>query len=128
MVAVVATVAAPPIVALGFVTNAALPQVGGAALLTAGVWATATVTGIDGRRRTSDHVTRSLLAVCAAAPVVPMVLAVLWAAAQHWPIPALDIPAMAQIHGAVNFAGFVGCGLLGYRRLRITELEAAECW
>ena len=90
---------------------------------------TAVVTGVDGRRRTGDHVTRTLLAVCAAAPAVPMVLAVLWAAAQHWPAPAFDIAAMARIHGTVNFVGFVVCGLLGYRRLEVTTaLEAAPCW
>jgi hypothetical protein len=49
-----------------------------------------------------------------------MVLAVTWAAAQHWNVPALDIPAMARIHGSMNAVGFVGCGLLGYRRLRVT--------
>jgi YndJ-like protein len=127
-IAIVATIAAPPLVALGFLTGAAVPQVGGAALLTVGVLATAFVTGTDARRRAGDRRTKALFAVCAAAPVAPMVLAVVWAAAQHWAVPALDIPSMARIHGTTNFVGFVACGLVGYQRLRvITPLEAASC-
>jgi len=58
-----------------------------------------------------------------------MVLAVMWAAAQHWALPALDIPAMARVHGSVNAIGFVGCGLVGYRRLRVAAAreEMAQC-
>jgi hypothetical protein len=125
-VALAAMIVAPPIVALGFVTGAALPQVGGAALLAAGVLATAFVTGVDARRRATDGPTRVLLAVSALAPIAPMVLAVAWAAAQHWVVPALGIPSMARIHGTLNLVGFVGCGLIGYGRLR-ARAEVASC-
>ena len=56
----------------------------GAAVLTVGVWSTAMVTARDARSRTSDRAARLLLLVCAAAPVAPMVLAVMWAAARAW--------------------------------------------
>jgi hypothetical protein len=42
-----------------------------------------------------------------------MVLAVMWAAGQYCPIPALSIDAMARTHAPLNALGFVGCGLLG---------------
>ena len=128
-VALAATISSPPIVALGFLTANALPQVGGAALVTVGVWSTALLTALDARPRSADRMTRLLLTACAAAPVAPMILAVTWAAAQHWAIPALDIPAMARIHGSMNAIGFVGCGLVGYRRLVAAghRKEAAAC-
>jgi hypothetical protein len=127
-VAVAASIAAPPIVAIGFVTGDALPQVGGAALLTVGVLTTAFVTGVDACRRSREVTTKALLVVCATAPVAPMALAVAWAAAQHWGVPALDIPSMARIHGTLNFAGFVVCGLIGYQRLRAAApAQVASC-
>jgi hypothetical protein len=125
LVALVATISSPPIVALGFLTGNALAQVGGAVLLTVGVWSTALLTVLDARPRSADRTTRLLLAACAAAPVAPMILAVTWAAAQHWAVPALDIPAMARIHGSMNAIGFVGCGLVGYQRLRAAAPLAA---
>lgn len=45
-----------------------------------------------------------------------MVLAVAWAAGQHWDVPALSIDAMARTHGATNAIGFVACGVAGYAR------------
>ncbi|MEZ5180089.1 MAG: YndJ family transporter [Acidimicrobiales bacterium] len=45
----------------------------------------------------------------------PMVLAVAWAAAQHFDVPALSIPDMVRTHGAGNAIGFVGAGLLARR-------------
>jgi len=115
--ALAATMVSPPVVALGFLTGWALPQVGGAAVLAAGVWVTAGVTLLDARPQAHDRNTALLLAMAGAAPLAPMVLAVAWAAAQHWAVPALDIPAMANAHGSANALGFVGCGLLGYGRL-----------
>jgi uncharacterized protein (UPF0548 family) len=109
------TAAAPPIVAIGFVTGSAIPQVGGAVLMTLGVWATATVqlgASLDRSRRRSP---RALLAVSGVSIWVPMVLAVAWAAGQHWSVPILSIPDMARTHGAVNATGFVLCGLLARR-------------
>jgi hypothetical protein len=106
------TAGAPPIIAAGFVTGAAVPQVGGAVLLSLGVFCTAalhlhrafTISGRVGER--------ALLALSGAAVWAPMVLAVAWAAGQHWDVPVLSIHDMARTHGAGNALGFVGAGLL----------------
>ena len=45
---------------------------------------------------------------------IPMVLAVAWAAGQHWDIPALSIPAMERTHGLANSLAFVLGGLLAW--------------
>jgi hypothetical protein len=111
--------AAPPVVALGFFTVAALPQVGGAVLLTGGVWATA-VLQLREARRLSRGTSRFLLCVSSVAVVASMVLAVDWAAAEHWPLPALSIPDMARTHGIANAFGFVLCGLLARRHTTST--------
>jgi hypothetical protein len=113
--AVVFTSAAPPIVALGFVSGAALPQVGGAVLMTLGVWLTASLqlrTVIS--RRASEATV--LLAISGLAIWVPMILAVAWAAGQHWPVPMLSIPDMERTHGVANALAFSLCGLLGRHR------------
>lgn len=110
--ATVLTAAGPVVVATGFVTGLAVPQVGGAVLLTIGVWFTAGLEGrsaVVGRGRAGS---RLLLAVSALAIWIPMVLAVAWAAGQHWDVPALSIPDMARTHGVANALAFVLCGLL----------------
>jgi uncharacterized protein (UPF0548 family) len=110
------TAAAPPIVAVGFVSGAAAPQVGGAVLMALGVWTTATLevrAALDVARPRGERV---LLAISGLAIWAPMVLAIAWAAGQHWNIPVLSIPAMARTHGAANATGFVLCGLLAHRR------------
>lgn len=110
--AVCLTGLAPPLVAVGFVTGAAGPQVGGAVLLSLGVCTTAT---LELRRAAAPPrrlPTSALLAVSGLAVWVPMVLAVAWAAGQHWAVPALSIPAMVRTHGVVNAFAFVLCGLL----------------
>ena len=110
------TAGAPPVVALGFITHSALPQVGGAVLMTIGVWLTATHhLRAATRRATGTPATRALLGVSGLAVWIPMVLAVSWAAGQHWSIPILSIPDMARTHGVGNAVGFALCGLLGRR-------------
>ena len=112
--AVALTAVAPTIVALGFVTRLGVLQVGGAVLLTVGVLLAAVL-----ELRTSFHERRAtprwLLRISGIAPWVPMVLAVAWAAAQHWPVPALSVPDMVRTHGMLNGLGFVLCGLLATR-------------
>ncbi|HEX5725742.1 MAG TPA: YndJ family transporter, partial [Longimicrobiaceae bacterium] len=113
--AVVLTALAPPVVAVGFVTRAAVAQVGGAVLMTLGVWLTAGLqlhTALGWTERTR---VRLLLAVSGFTIWIPMVLAVAWAAGQHWPVPALPIPDMVRTHGLANALGFVLCGLIGRR-------------
>lgn len=108
------TIAAPPIVAIGFTTGSAVAQVAGAVLLTAGVWIVAGLTAAVVAPRTAGAGARALLIVSAASVVVPMVLAVFWAAGQHYDVPALDVPAMARVHGTLNAFGFSLAGLLGW--------------
>lgn len=113
LAAVSLTGGAPPVVAVGFVTHRALPQVGGAVLMALGVC----LTGLLELRAAFDRGrpagARALLALSGAAIWIPMVLAVAWAAGQHWDVPALSIPDMARTHGATNAVAFVLGGLLG---------------
>ena len=113
--AVVLTGAAPPVVAAGFVTGAAAPQVGGAVLVALGVCTTAALElrRAAGRPRRWRH--DLLLGVSGLAVWAPMVLAVAWAAGQHWAVPALSIPAMVRTHGVANAVAFVLCGLAAPR-------------
>lgn len=107
-VALVLFLAAPPIVAAGFVTRWAIFQVGGALLLFVAAWTLAGVTLVRGPRQ-------PLLVASSLALLAPMVLAVSWAAAQFWEVPALGIPDMARTHGILNAVGFGLCGVLGWR-------------
>lgn len=122
-VALAATGIAPPIVAAGFVLTHPVPQIGGAVLMTVGVWLSAGVL----LARAKDAPTRSrsaLRTVSGLTPWVPMVLAVAWATAQHVAdVPALSIPDMARFHGLANGAGFVFLGLLATSSERATRTE-----
>jgi hypothetical protein len=111
-VAVVLTVSAPPVVALGFLFEHPVPQVGGAALMAAGVLVTAAMQLSDARRAAGPS--RVLLVVSGLAPWIPMVLAVAWAASLYADVPALSIPDMARTHGTMN-AVFVLAGLVARR-------------
>ncbi|MGI8683911.1 MAG: YndJ family transporter, partial [Acidimicrobiales bacterium] len=111
-VAVALTAVAPPVVATGFVTRSALTQVGGAVLMTVGVWLTAGLQ-LGTARRSGSAAATFLLVISGLAVWAPMVLAVAWAAGQHWAIPVLSIPDMARTHGLANALAFVMCGLAG---------------
>ncbi len=105
----VLVVIAPPVVAAGFVTRSSIGQVGGASLMTAGVWLVAMLQLPDAR----SGPMRWLWRVSFASPWIAMVLAVAWAANQYWPqVPALIVPDMVPTHGALNAFGFVLCGHL----------------
>jgi hypothetical protein len=107
-----ATVAAPPLVAIGFVVSHPLPQVGGAVLMSAGVLTTAALqlreVAVGAAAR------RVLLTLSGLAPWVPMALAVAWATSMYWDVPALSVPDMARTHGVMNVV-FVVAGLLARR-------------
>ena len=110
---------APPLVASGFVTRSALGQVGGACVMTAGVWLVALLQWPDARSGPRRWGWR----VSCFSPLVAMVLGVAWAASQYWPwIPALIVPDMVPTHGGLNAFGFVLCGHLAAWR----ETAAAE--
>ncbi|TMD66778.1 MAG: hypothetical protein E6I84_04845 [Chloroflexi bacterium] len=57
---------------------------------------------------------RWLLWVSAAGVVVPMLLGVDYAIGRVFPVPTLDLRAMALIHGDLNALVFSLCGLLGW--------------
>ncbi|MCU0695001.1 MAG: YndJ family protein [Myxococcaceae bacterium] len=100
---------APPFTAVGFLTQLAFFQVGGAVLMTVGVLAVAVFSAQEARVR--QRWARALLFVSAASPWVAMALAVSWAANQYWPeVPALTVPDMVPTHGALNAFGFVLVG------------------
>lgn len=98
---------APPIVATGFVTRLWVAQVGGALLMTLGVWLIATqqfTDAVKGRARVWWWLS-------SLSPWVAMVLGVAWAANLYWPsVPALTVVDMVPTHGALNAFGFVLCG------------------
>ncbi len=119
---VLVTAIAPPVVALGFVLRAALPQVGGAVLMTIGVWITATLQLGDGFVLRSRRIVRVLLVLSGLAVWAPMILAVAWAAGQHWSVPMLSVHDMARTHGVVNALAFVVCGVVARR----SDVDAAE--
>lgn len=111
------TAAAPVVVATGFASGSAVAQVGGAVLMTLGVWTTATLQ-LRAAPGVRPVAAAALLGVSGLAVLVPMVLAVAWAAGQHWDVPALSIPDMARTHGVINALAFVLCGLVARRMER----------
>lgn len=114
-VAAVATVGAPPLVAIGFTWYGAL-QVLGAVVLSVGLWTLAWLT-LRHVVPTVRGAPRWLLGASAISVVVPMLLAVQWAVGVNVGTPALSIPDMARTHGVVNGLGFALLGILGWRRL-----------
>jgi hypothetical protein len=113
------------VVATGFVTEAAMPQVGGAILLSLGVFTTAAVQLAQAVRAPLAAGARVLLAVSGLSVWAPMVLAVAWAAGQHWTVRALSIPDMVRVHGTANAVGFVGAGLLARRSCPVVGARGA---
>lgn len=107
---VLVVIAAPPLVGLGFLSHAAAAQVGGAVVMTLGVYLLSALHLAEGWRRRRSTVGRLLL-VSGASTWAPMALAVAWALAQHTGGPALSIPDLIRTHGAANAIGFVGCAL-----------------
>lgn len=107
------------IVAVGFFTGDVTELVG-SVVLTAGMWATGWVVWREVRPTSTMPATRMLFAVCAATPVVTMVLALGWAAGAVWPdIPHLSVELMAATHGVLNALGFGLCGVVAWRRLQV---------
>jgi hypothetical protein len=124
--AIVVTAAAPPAVAIGFVTGWALPQVGGAVLMAIGVFVIAALElRMAVRDRRSPWYRRALLAASGLAVWVPMLFAIAWASGQHWSVPALSVPDMVRWHGAPNAIGFV---LAGLAAARVRTRRAAMVW
>jgi len=111
--ATILTVAAPPMVAIGF-TYIGLLQIVGAVLLTAGLWLLAWFT-LRHVVPAVDPVAGVLLSISSVAVLMPMALAVQWAVGTNFATPALSIPQMAQVHGVLNAVGFTLAGVIGWR-------------
>ena len=123
-------VAGVPITAAGIATGSGLLTVVGPVLLGTGVLSIAAITGlaIAPRLQSSISLPRSrgragwghfpwaawLLWISAAGVVVPMLLGVDYAISRGFPVPALDLRAMALIHGDLNALVFSLAGLLGW--------------
>ena len=95
----IAAIVGPPMVAVGFVTDSALGQVGGAVVVTVAAWAVGFGTFLLATSSSPARVApswerglvrwtgRMLLIVSSLSPLLPMLLAVQWALAQHWDVP-----------------------------------------
>jgi len=103
-----------PITAAGIATGSGLLTVVGPVLLGTGVLGVAGITGLAIAPRVERVVARWLLWVSAAGVVVPMLLGVDYAIGRVFPVPALDLRAMALIHGDLNALVFSLGGLLGW--------------
>lgn len=103
-----------PITAAGIATGSGLATVLGPVLLGTGVISIAGLTGISIAPRVESTLARGLLLVSAAGVVVPMLLGVDYAISRVFSVPALDLRAMALIHGDLNALAFSLAGLLGW--------------
>ncbi|MEV2247960.1 YndJ family protein [Streptomyces sp. NPDC049970] len=93
-------------------------ELGGALVLTAGMWTVALLSWRTSRAPGRDRTTRALLAVSATVLVVTMVLALSWALGEATGLPHPTLTWMAATHGLGNALGFALCALLARRRLQ----------
>ena len=129
-----------PITAAGIATSSGLVTVLGPVFLGAGVLSVAGITGlaIAPRIRPESSLPRLrgrvgwgplafarwLLWISAAGVVLPMLLGVDYAISRVFPIPALDLRAMALIHGDLNALVFSLAGLLGWT---LSQADRSAC-
>jgi YndJ-like protein len=118
-----------PITAAGIATGSGLLTVAGPVLLGTGVLSIAGITGLAiapqfslprlrERAGWGPLAAQWLLWISAAGVVAPMLLGVDYAISRVFPIPALDLRAMALIHGDLNALVFSFAGLLGWTLVR----------
>ena len=107
-------VAGVPITAAGVATRSGVLTVVGPVLLAAGVLGIAALTALAIAPLVDSTIARWLLWLSAAGVVVPMLLAVDYAIGRVFPVPALDLRAMALIQGDLNALVFSLAGLLGW--------------
>ena len=110
-----------PTTAAGIVTGSGALTVAGPVLLGLGVLSNAGLTAFAIAPRLRPTMGRWLLWISAAGVLVPMLLGVDYALSRVMPIPALDLRAMALIHGDLNALVFSLCGLLGWTLARRPE-------
>jgi hypothetical protein len=113
LVAGVLVILGTPTTAAGFATGLRIFTVIGPVLLATGVLATAALTAFVIAPRLRGR-SRWLLTLSAAGVVVPMLLGVDYAASRLVPIPALDLRAMALVHGDLNAFVFALLGFVGW--------------
>ena len=102
-----------PLTATGIATGAVALTVIGPILLATGLLTNAALTAFLIAPR-QGGATRWLLIVSSVAVVVPMLLGVDYAAARVFPLPSLDIRAMAIVHGDLNAVAYALLGLAGW--------------
>ncbi|MER5631382.1 YndJ family protein [Streptomyces nitrosporeus] len=95
-----------------------LAELGGALVLTAGMWAVALLSRRTARRTGPDRTTRILLTTSAAVLVATMLLALSWALGEATGLPHPSLAWMAATHGVDNALGFALCSLAALHRLR----------
>ncbi|HEX6419380.1 MAG TPA: YndJ family transporter [Acidimicrobiales bacterium] len=122
----VAAIAGPAVVAAGIATDAAVVRVTGALVMTVAAWSvafgtfllststSALVAAAPRGTGVGRAAGRWLLVISSLSPVVPMLLALQWAVAQHSGFPSLGTGEMASTHGLLNGIGFVMAGLAGW--------------
>lgn len=107
-------VAGVPITAAGIATGSGLLTILGPVLLASGVLGIAGMTAMAIAPRLESAAARWLLWFSAFSVVIPMLLAVDYAISRLLPVPALDLRAMALIHGSLNAVAFSLAGLIGW--------------
>jgi YndJ-like protein len=107
-------VAGVPLTAAGIATGSGLLTVVGPVLLASGVLTIAALMAVAVAPRVESIAARWLLWASAAGVVVPMLLGVEYAISRVFPLPALDLRAMALIHGDLNAVAFSLAGLAGW--------------
>lgn len=112
-VAAVLVLLGTPLTAIAVASGVAGLNVLGPIVLAAGVVTTAAVIGLGAAPR-RGRMSRWLLSIAAVSVVLPMLLAVDYAAARVAPIPALDLRTMALVHGNLNAILYALAGLAGW--------------
>lgn len=107
-------VAGVPITAAGIATGSGVLTLAGPVFLGSGVLTMSGLIAIAVAPRIESVAARSLLWVSAAGVVVPMLLGVEYAISRVFPLPALDLRAMALIHGDLNAIAFSLAGVVGW--------------
>ena len=111
-VSVYVVLAATPITAAG-ITFASWMGAVGALLFTIALTASSIVT-LGFVMRDVRGAPRALLVISALSVLLPMALAVTYAAGRWLPTPAPSIPVMVWTHGLLNAFGFALCGVCGW--------------
>ncbi len=112
--AALAVMAGPPLVAAGITFSESIPliEVLSAAILTTGMMISAVIILGGVLPRIHRPLQRWLLGIAAAASVIAMVLALIYALSSFMQIDAINIPRMVMLHGILN-ATYALCGLTG---------------